>query len=219
MGTQTKGLNGGGGPKAELSVTKLHLGINGKVLSHIIQAEQNRGSVFQGSNLGLGRLTKESVSTGFKVLRHQCGWVRSDSYSGVLAVLRFSMPDFRAVTLLEAGWLLVGVLHSFLMHHVPRNVWYGFTGAHLCVELSVIRQVVLVLCHVKPRVSKAERRRCCTVRFVIWSSPIPQVASPAVAQVTDNPGNLSDSQELPSNSETAILAVNKSCHQHCSFFR
>lgn len=76
--------------KAELSVTMLHPGIFGKVLSHIIEAEQNHESVFQGSNPDLGRLIKESVSIW--LLSAQASvWV-SDSYSEGMAVLWFSMP-------------------------------------------------------------------------------------------------------------------------------
>lgn len=37
------------------------------------------------------------------------------------------------------------------------------------------------------RVSKAEQRWHCTVGFGVWPSPVPQVASPAVAQIMENP--------------------------------
>lgn len=64
------------------------------------------------------------------------------------------------------------------------------------MELSVRQQVVL-MCFVpreNKRVSKVERRwryvvGVCDLAF----TNIPQVASPAVAPIADNPGNLSDS--------------------------
>lgn len=52
------------------------------------------------------------------------------------------------------------------------------------------------------RVSKAEQGND-IVEFVFRPSPISQ-ATPAVAQVMDNPGNLGDSQESASNLERAI---------------
>lgn len=42
------------------------------------------------------------------------------------------------------------------------------------------------------------------MEFVFWPLPISQGATPAVAQIMDNPGNLGGSRESTSNLETAI---------------
>lgn len=97
------------------------------------------------------------------------------------------------LSFLEMSWLLVEVLHSFLMNIFPEMYDPGVLehGA-FCHPAGWVGFVP----H-GSRVSQVEQRWHCIAGFVVGPLPTPQVALPAVARVMDNPGNLSGCQELP----------------------